>query len=319
MDSRIREIEQWVAEAKNDLGECGREAYISKLYLLDAEIRAIIREDGSLPAASSPRQRTGHVRRVGLPALSAVGVAGVLLLAASTAYLLTESNSQRGLELAQAGQPSPVVAAAQPAVTYAGYVPASIPGEEILPAGWRPPAATEEQPVLPAGEPVALLASHVAAQPPTAAPTHSPSGRAPAAANDATNLVAARPAEITPAPFGTAAGMNAGGSQPSTGSDDGGIERIVATVSDFDYFPPEAETEADDESGNQTFDQLMEIRGEPDGEAPTEITVTGDEPVDSGDNSENTDEAEAEDDEPLLDKDALAEKLNDKLDEGSKS
>ena len=55
MDSRIREIEQWIAEAKQDLGECGQEAYVKKLFLLDAEIRAILRENGILPGAVSPR------------------------------------------------------------------------------------------------------------------------------------------------------------------------------------------------------------------------------------------------------------------------
>ena len=318
MDSRIREIEQWVTEAKNDLGECGREAYINKLYLLDAEIRAIIKEDGSLPAASSPRQRQGHVRRFSVPVISAVGIVGVLLLAASTAYLLTELNSLNGLQLAQADPPSPTVAI-QPAVSHMGSIPASIPGEEILPAGWRPPAA-EAQPAMPAGEPVVLLASHVPAPPPTAGPTHSPSAPAPAtAANDATSLVAAVPTAITPAPAGQASGVNLPGSGSSLGSGDGGSERIVATVSDYDYFPPEAETEAADETANQAFDALKGSRGTSDGEAPAEITVTGDEPVDNGDNSENTDEAGAEDDEPLLDKDALAEKLKDKLDQGSKS
>jgi hypothetical protein len=317
MDSRIREIEQWVTEAKNDLGECGREAYINKLYLLDAEIRAIIKEDGSLHAAGSPRQRQGHVRRFGVPVISAVGIVGVLLLAASTAYLLTELNSLRGLQLAQADPPAPI-AASQPASTYAGHVPANIPGEEILPAGWRPPAA-EEQPAVPDAEPVVLLASHVPAPPPTTAPTHPAAAQAPATtANDATSVVATVPTEITPPPAGHAIGVNVPGSGSSLGSGDGGNERIVAAVSNYDYFP-EAETEAADEPGNQAFDALKESRGTSDGAAPAEITVTGDEPVDNGDNSENTDEAEAGDDEPLLDKDALAEKLKDKLDQPDKS
>ncbi|GEM_PF-2468975 len=317
MDSRIREIEQWVTEAKNDLGECGREAYINKLYLLDAEIRAIIKEDGSLPAASSPRQRQGHVRRFGVPVVSAVGIVGVLLLAASTAYLLTGLDSPGGLKLAQADAPAPAALSEQ-ATTYVGHVPASIPGEEILPAGWQPPAV-EAQPAAPAAEPVVLLASHSPAQPPAAAPVHPPAPQAPAnAANDATSLVATVPTEITAAPASQASGVNLPGSGSSLGSGDGGNERIVATVSNYDYFP-EADTEPAGEPANQTFDTLKESRGSSDGEVPAEITVTGDEPVDNGDNSENTDEAEAEDDAPLLDTDALAEKLKDKLDQGSKS
>ena len=210
MDSRIREIEQWVAEAKQDLGECGREAYINKLYLLDAEIRAIIREDGSLPAASSPRQRPGHVRRVGLPVLSAVGVVGVLLLAASTAYLLSLSGG-RSADLIQAGQPAPVITAAQPPITYAGYVPSSIPGEEILPDGWLPPAETVHQ--TPSTAESTLPASEMPAPDPAPAPVVLPAAHLPAGmANEATTVVAARPTEITPVAAGSMPGVNAGGS-----------------------------------------------------------------------------------------------------------
>ncbi len=121
MDSRIREIEQWVAEAKEDLGECGQEAYIRKLYLLDAEIRAIIRENGILPGVTSPEpQQQRHVRRFTVPALAVSGVLSVLLLAATTFYFM---------------QPLLVGRTATPAQSHqvlAGFVPASIDGELIL-------------------------------------------------------------------------------------------------------------------------------------------------------------------------------------------
>jgi hypothetical protein len=87
MDSRIREIEQWIAEAKHDLGERGREAYLEKLYLLDAEIRNVIRENGVPPQSASPRAAVRRVRRWHAPQALASGAAfGIMLLAASTVY-----------------------------------------------------------------------------------------------------------------------------------------------------------------------------------------------------------------------------------------
>jgi hypothetical protein len=88
MDSRIREIEQWVVEAKTDLGECGREAYLRKLFLLDAEIRAVLKDNkGILPEVVSPRRQAKRVRRFSTPAFAMGGVLGALLLTASTVYL----------------------------------------------------------------------------------------------------------------------------------------------------------------------------------------------------------------------------------------
>ena len=121
MDSRIREIEQWVAEAKEDLGECGQEAYIRKLYLLDAEIRAIIKENGILPGASSPQPRqTRQVRRFTVPALAFSGVLSVLLLAATTVYFIQPLLLSR----------NPATEA--PRRVVAGFVPSAITGELIL-------------------------------------------------------------------------------------------------------------------------------------------------------------------------------------------
>lgn len=323
MDSRIREIEQWVAEAKNDLGECGREAYINKLYLLDAEIRAIIKEDRSLPAAGSPRQRQGHVRRFTLPALSAVGAVGVLLLAASAAYLLSELNGQSSLQLAEPQAPSLTIASEQPAVIQAGYVPQSIPGEEILPAGWTTPAesdATASPAPLPARRLPSVEPSSSPAVPADPTPA-APATRVPAGtANEAVAVVAAAPVLITPAVAG--GGLNSGTSGTSLSNGDGGIERIVAASSLFSEFPeyvPEAGAAESAEPNNQTFDALMELHETTGSADPAEITLTGDESVDNGDNSESNTEAEATDDEPLLDESALAEKLKDKLDQRDKS
>jgi hypothetical protein len=121
MDSRIREIEQWVAKAKEDLGECGQEAYIRKLYLLDAEIRAIIRENGILPGAHSPQpQQTRHVRRFTVPVLAVSGVLSVLLLAATTVFLTQP--------LLFSHNTHPTTATTM----VAGFVPSSISGELIL-------------------------------------------------------------------------------------------------------------------------------------------------------------------------------------------
>ena len=72
MDSRIREIEQWLDEAKNDLQDGGREAYLRKLYLLDAEIRAVIKENDPLPEMQASAGRRAP-RAISLP----VAVAGI--------------------------------------------------------------------------------------------------------------------------------------------------------------------------------------------------------------------------------------------------
>lgn len=164
MDSRIREIEQWIAEAKQDLGECGREAYISKLYLLDAEIRAIIKEDGSLPAASSPRQRANNVRRRSLPTAAFATAVGVLIVAASTVYFtvmpVPSETLTAGAPAMGAGQVPP------PEMISAAFIPQQIPGEEILPNDWEPPAeTTKAQATQPAPSEAKVV---LAAQPPAA-------------------------------------------------------------------------------------------------------------------------------------------------------
>ncbi len=77
MDSRIREIEQWLDEAKTDLQDGGREAYLRKLYLLDAEIRAVIKNNDPLPEMLTASTGRRPARKFNLP----VAVAGFAALA----------------------------------------------------------------------------------------------------------------------------------------------------------------------------------------------------------------------------------------------
>ena len=123
MDHRLREIEQWVAEARKDLGENGQDAYLEKLFLLDAEIRAVIRENGSLPAASSPGQAGGSVRRQSMLALSLGTTAFLAILAVATVFtlpgggLLARQDGADTMRAARSGVPlgSRIVLAGSPA------------------------------------------------------------------------------------------------------------------------------------------------------------------------------------------------------------
>jgi hypothetical protein len=83
MDSRIREIEQRLGRAREGLAEGGREDYLKQLYLLDAEIRAVIRENGSLPEHlrellqdAAPRRRKSPLRTAGMALALMLVVAG---------------------------------------------------------------------------------------------------------------------------------------------------------------------------------------------------------------------------------------------------
>lgn len=163
MDSRIRELEQWLAEAKRDLGESGQEAYLRKLYLLDAEIRAVIKASGAKPDAVSPQRKvwlvrgqarstqgTGGSRGMaltlsvgGVALLAAAAVAVGLPLRDSGSSLLARlsggvrnyymANSGRGAAGLSRGVDGP--SSTTPPV---GFIPAFVPGEEVLPAGWTP-------------------------------------------------------------------------------------------------------------------------------------------------------------------------------------
>jgi hypothetical protein len=171
MDSRIRELEQWLAEAKEDLGTRGQEAYLRKLYLLDAEIRAVIKASGAQPEAGSPQPKERLVRGrvqsrqrwVLAPGMAMVLVTGGLGLLATTAVLyggpalegagtMLARLAQPGTQNVYPGQDRRTLSAdagKSSTTPPAGFVPATfdIPGEEILSeeqisrwlvAGWTP-------------------------------------------------------------------------------------------------------------------------------------------------------------------------------------
>lgn len=86
MDSKLREIEQRLAKAKAGLIEGGQDDYLQQLYLLDAEIRTVIKENGILPKAFSPRPRPNTVQRLAIPATEFGMSFGAVLLAATITY-----------------------------------------------------------------------------------------------------------------------------------------------------------------------------------------------------------------------------------------
>lgn len=239
MDSRIREIEQWIAEAKHDLGECGREAYINKLYLLDAEIRAIIKEDGSLPAANSPRQQENNVRRFSLPNTAVAAAVAVLLLTASTVYFSSryfDSNT-----ITPSVSPAHRLAAVEEStsdITLAAYIPDNIPGEEILPNDWTPPVELEAPAVSTASTPVILAAATPSAEASpeggiSTQPAAAPIERAAPAiehpyvpANVATEIALTPAARNTPQPAVAESDSN---TNPTSSSLGGEVEFTVAT------------------------------------------------------------------------------------------
>jgi len=308
MDSRIREIEQWVAEAKAGLDDCGRDAYLNKLYLLDAEIRAVIKENG-IPDAVSPRRQPGSVRRLVTAALPIAGSLSVLVLLAATVYLAIQQRAPVHEVPVISAAPAPATEA-NPAdespLMVLGYVPASISGEEILGPGWSPadevsidtpPKQVTEQPAAaqPAREnspaPVIMAA---------APPNTNINGNPVVPANLATDLIALAPAGGNPVP---AARPPAGNSNTATGSTsfmNSELEHTVAAK--FSYFPesgdePEIEV-------NKTKEQLgSQILGQ-----------KVDEPsVDSVDSSDATEEASVDNSEPELDSTALAKLLEEKI------
>jgi len=303
MDSRIREIEQWIAEAKHDLGECGREAYINKLYLLDAEIRAIIKEDKSLPAANSPRQRGNIVRRFSLPTTAVAAAVGLLLLTASTVYFTSQPAASwlvAFTQPAESSQPRPAAPAAQPSLSPVGYIPSRIPGEEILPAGWQPPvAARANTPSEPAASEAIILAaadqpavSNPGAQP--AAADSGPVTTEPAAAETPAVFAANQATEIALASFENPKPRTDGGAgkpniNPLTTSLGGEVEHTIAT--EVPTGQPEELLESSDESG--FYEQWY---------------------VDSGDNSIEELVDEYKDSEHKLNSAELAEKLREVLD-----
>jgi len=292
MDSRIREIEQWIAEAKQDLGECGQEAYVKKLFLLDAEIRAILRENGILPGAVSPRHREKRVRRFFTPALALGSVLGAALLT-TTVYLFY---------LAPAANPA---AEYQPAVARAAVeepaseptlppsrIPDSVNGESILLAdGWQGPQdapAPVEVPAAPAStspgtEPAAppVESTPSAAEPwllaeaaPVANRTAASSGGG-AAANDATDVMLSYEPEMAPAATEPVVNTPEDDASPVPSS---GF-RMDMTLSRFE-FPDENKEIIENELLKGV---TAELKREIDHDEPADASGT---PVDSGDKSE---------------------------------
>lgn len=294
MDSRIREIEQWVAEAKSDLGECGREAYLRKLFLLDAEIKAVLKENhGILPEAHSPGIREKRVRRFSTPPMALAGVAGALLLTASTVYLTP-------ILLASRNSVAQDVPAAAPAMLLSsalhapGYIPQLPAGESLVSDGWQPTlelaaddtalllADTQLQPGTLPGP--TLLASGpslpAAASPAGAAPL--PVGR-PAASggNQATSVIVLASVPAGGARIAPVSNTGRGSSSLSFGGDGAIISRETS-------YPSEDEFRSDF-AINQTKEKTSKAaQTAPDGKLPPEITP--EEAVDNVDNQKSTEE-----------------------------
>lgn len=135
MDSRIREIEQWIEQAKTGLSDGGREEYVKKLFLLDAEIRAVIKENGNIPGVDySPERRGGGARRSASRLVAAGAAASVLLLAAAAAWFANPVAHTQD-------SPAPVQAVLEPATAGKGaapsqHIPGMISGEEVVVANW---------------------------------------------------------------------------------------------------------------------------------------------------------------------------------------
>jgi hypothetical protein len=135
MDSRIREIEQWIEKAKTGLSDGGREEYVKKLFLLDAEIRAVIKENGNIPGVNYSPERRGRGARRFATNLAAAGAAvSVLVLAAAAAWFANPVSQAP----AKAGKgPANLAASEVPVVpVVAPHIPASISGEEVVVADW---------------------------------------------------------------------------------------------------------------------------------------------------------------------------------------
>jgi hypothetical protein len=252
MDSRIREIEQWVAEAREGLSDGGREVYLRKLYLLEAEIRAVIKENGMLPQGTSPvpaekrvRRSVSHARAFNMSAAAA----GVLVLAATTFYFVNAGSARPTSDLTV--QPRLALAGGQqatetnpPTRNRLAAVMAGM-GEELLPDSWTP--ATESSLLVanskvndktaPAGAqaarkpaPAVVLASRpaVAASParPEAKPALKNKAGGKAGAQEATDVVilaSAAAADTAPAGKAPSKIATGSGSRPTSGFNDRAI------------------------------------------------------------------------------------------------
>lgn len=306
MDSRIREIEQWVDEAKRGLDECGREEYFRKLFLLDAEIRAAIKHSGCVPEAASPQRQVKRVRRFVNPSLALSGAIGVLLLAATTVYLNGPLYLSAPAMATAAREPGPANSTYDPQLDR-GHIPAAIAGEEIIPLEMLLAAAAQAQQPLDA----------VTTPPGQTAPAvKAPGSVLPGVMADAglgqvkrTPVQAKHPATgkpgggrgpsveqlaSNPAPKPVPAGVN----DPLRGASSSG-EAFGGTVS-YSYFP---EGTATDQPVNQAKEKASKLakQGAKDGEIVVEAQA--DKPSENDD--ENADKLDAE---------ALKEKLEKRFD-----
>ena len=104
MDSRIREIEMRLAKAKEGLTDGGREEYLKQLYLLDAEIKAVIKDNGILPHAYSPPRESRRSRSRIAPMLQlGMSFGGVVLAAAVTFTVFQLANVDANPDLQKIG------------------------------------------------------------------------------------------------------------------------------------------------------------------------------------------------------------------------
>ncbi len=220
MDSRIREIEQWVAEAREGLSDGGREAYLCKLYLLEAEIRAVIKENGMLPQGVSPRPEERRVRRSATSALAfgmTAALAGVCVLAATTFYFVrnadTRPNRYQTVPQRLASVESAVAPESIPPTRKALAVILAERGEELLPDSW--PSETGASFVGDPGAPVLASSQPAAAQ-------NKPADKKPATGKPIPLILAAKPA-------GTAPGTKPAGRQPARAGaqDSGGATDVI--------------------------------------------------------------------------------------------
>jgi hypothetical protein len=306
MDSRIREIEQWIAEAKSDLGECGREAYLRKLYLLDAEIKAVLKDNhGILPETASPRLREKRVRRFPTPSLALAGIAGVLLLTASTVYLTPLLLAQRAAHSGAGPAGSPIMANADRGT--GRHVPSLPAGEVLVTDDWRPPVASTS------GRSTLLLADAASPAATTSAATGllaagKPAGsKAPAAVKPAAggNLPRTGFTGNTATAVVVLAGLPAPGSRPvkvrptatrGSSSSYGAYDAIISHEAGY----PSEEEFRQDFAVNLTKEKTKQAaRTSRDGQQPAEIVLDGD--VDNVNNKKSTEDGDVD----KLDADAL--------------
>jgi hypothetical protein len=313
MDSRIREIEQWVDEAKRGLDECGREEYFRKLFLLDAEIRAAIKDSGCIPEAASPQRQVKRVRRFVNPSLALSGAFGVLLLAATTVYL-NGPHMLSAPAMANAARGTGQANSTYDPQLDRGHIPASIEGEEIIPFEMLLAAASQSQQpetsvTVPTGQAALDGGSVVGIKPgvmadakpgqmkpvPASAKPQA-QGKAGGSRVPSVEVVANN---STPAKSPAAANTPRNGASYSGEAFGGTIARMEDT-SPYTFFP---ESVATDEPVNQAKDKAGKLvkKGAKDGDIVVEA------PADKS--SENEDE-----DADKLDAEALKEKLEKRFD-----